>query len=499
MDLSLQTAAAMTDAASPIPTGEPVSHVDLGEFSRDLLHGILDLHAKHGPIAAVQDGQLRAILIFSPELNQQVLSNTNLFHARFFAVRGPKNSAQRRLTSGLLSMNGDQHRRNRRLVKEPFGRAAIATYSETITRLADEMLASWKIGDVRDLAEEMRRYMLQVTSTILFGLDEPELAYQLGDMIADWVSLNDAVGAGAMVPNDVFSNRYQELLEFADRLEAAILDLIRKRRESGSVGCDVLSILVRAHNEEGSLTDEELVGQAAVLFAAAHMTTAHALTWTLFLLAEHPSVAKKLWDELQSENNSDAGTESVDEGELSLLERVIKESMRILPASAYSQRFNNEAVDLGPFHLPRGTGIAFTPLVTHRLPNIYPEPNRFLPDRWLTLKPAPYAYHPFGAGARLCVGGPLALDVLRITLRRILLRYRLPVVPGANISAHVESTMLMPTHGLPVKVCTADGAFESSPIDGNIHELVDLVESPAYVAGEKSESKFSTGSPRKPR
>jgi cytochrome P450 len=497
-----------TDAASPIPTGEPVSHVDLGEFSGDLLHGILGLHAKHGPIAAVQDGQFRAILIFSPELNQQVLSDTRRFHARFFAVRGPKNSAQRRLTSGLLSMNGDQHRRNRRLVKEPFGRAAIATYSETIARLTDEMLASWQVGEVRDLAEEMRRYMLQVTSTILFGLDEPELAYRLGDMIADWVSLNDAVGAGAMVPNDVFSNRYQELLEFADRLEASILELIRKRRESGSVGCDVLSILVRAHNEEGSLTDEELVGQAAVLFAAAHMTTAHALTWTLFLLAEHPSVAKQLWDELQLESTTEdrpnALAESFEEGErpgesLSLLERVIKESMRILPASAYSQRFNNEAVDLGPFHLPRGTGIAFTPLITHRLPEIYPKPNRFLPDRWLTLRPSPYAYHPFGAGARLCVGGPLALVVLRITLRRIVLRYRLPVVPGAEISAHIESTMLMPTHGVPVQVCAADGAFESSPVDGNIHELVDLIEAPAYVAGENSDSEFSTGLPRRPR
>jgi cytochrome P450 len=173
--------------------------------------------------------------------------------------------------------------------------------------------------------------------------------------------------------------------------------------------------------------------------------------------------------------------------------------MRILPASAYSQRFNNEAVDLGPFHLPRGTGIAFTPLVTHRLPEIYPEPNRFLPDRWLTLKPSPYAYHPFGAGARLCVGGPLALDVLRITLRRILLRYRLPVVSGADISAHVESTMLMPTHGVPVQVCAADGAFESSPVDGNIHELVDLVEAPAYVAGEDAENEFSAGAPRVPR
>jgi cytochrome P450 len=506
------TALSIAAAAALPPTDEPVSHVDLGVFSQDLLHGILGLHEKHGPIAAVQDGQLRAVVIFSPELNQQVLSDTTRYHARFFAVRGPKNSAQRRLTSGLLSMNGDQHRRNRRLVKEPFGRAAIATYSVTISRLADDMLAGWQVGEVRDLSEEMRRYMLQVTSTILFGLDEPELAYRLGDMIADWVSLNDAVGAGALVPNEVFSNRYEELLAFAERLEAAIMELIHFRRQSGQYGRDVLSILVRANDEEGGLTDEELVGQASVLFAAAHMTTAHALTWTLFLLAEHPSVMRQLWDELHVDGSAPLAWEEEERGSeegeraselTSLLERVIKESMRILPASAYSQRINNEAVDLGPLHLPRGTGIVFTPLVTHRLPELYPDPKRFLPERWISLRPSPYAYHPFGAGARLCIGGPLALDVLRITLRKVLLRYRLRVVPGAEISAHVESTMLMPTHGLPMQICPADGAFEGSPVDGNIHELVDLVEAPAFVAGaccdESDESEPRMHVPNRPR
>ena len=242
------------------------------------------------------------------------------------------------------------------------------------------------------------------------------------------------------------------------------------------------------------------------------MTTAHALTWTLFLLAEHPSVMRQLWDELHVDGSAPLAWEeeerSSDEGEragesTSFLERVIKESMRILPASAYSQRINNEAVDLGPLHLPRGTGIVFTPLVTHRLPELYPEPKRFLPERWISLRPSPYAYHPFGAGARLCIGGPLALDVLRITLRKVLLRYRLRVVPGAEISAHVESTMLMPTHGVPMQICPADGAFESSPVDGNIHELVDLVEAPAFVAGaccdDSDESEPQMHVPNRPR
>ena len=91
--------------------------------------------------------------------------------------------------------------------------------------------------------------------------------------------------------------------------------------------------------------------------------------------------------------------------------------MRLLPASAYSQRINTEAVQLGPFDLPRGTGIVFTPLVTHHLPDLYPQPEKFLPDRWLTLRPSPYAYHPFGAGPRLCIGGPLATAIIRIALR----------------------------------------------------------------------------------
>ena len=132
----------------------PVSRVDFGEFSRDLLHGIRWLHDIHGPIGAIEDGGQRVIFLFSPEYNQQVLSDTELFHAHFFAIRGPKNSAQRRVTCGLLSMNGDQHRRNRRIVKEPFGLRSINTYADTILRLTDEMLATWRSGEQRDMAEE---------------------------------------------------------------------------------------------------------------------------------------------------------------------------------------------------------------------------------------------------------------------------------------------------------------------------------------------------------
>jgi len=479
--------------------GAPITRLDFGEFSRDLFHNIRWLHKLHGPLAMIEDGGQRVVFLFSPEYNQQVLSDTERYHARFFAVRGPKNSPQRRLTSGLLAMNGEQHRRNRRVVKEPFGLRAISTYGETIVRLTDELLASWRPGDVLDVAEEMRQYMLRVTSTLLFGLDEPEPAYRLGDMIARWVALNQEVGVGALVPNDRFLHSYEELLGFAAELEAEILGMIRRRRESRDQGRDVLSILVRAHDEEGGLSDEELVGQAAVLFGAAHMTTAHSLTWTLLLLAQHPTVMNRLWGELQSSDTNGVGCScphiadgSLPKGEeLSLLDRVIKESMRLLPASAYSQRMNTEAVQLGPFSLPRGTGIVFTPLVTHHLPELYEQPEKFLPDRWLTLRPSLYAYHPFGAGPRLCIGGPLATAIIRIALQRILSRNRLTVVPGSSVNVHVESTMLVPTNGLPMQVHPADGKFVASPMGGNVHEMVEFDEAPVFVAGEDASAERS--------
>jgi cytochrome P450 len=515
------TAAQLPERSGPprIETGEFL-HYDLAELSQDVLRGLRHLHERFGPIAAIEDGGQRVVFLFCPELNQEVLADTDRFHARFFAIRGPRNSAQRRLTCGLLAMNGEQHRRNRRIVKEPFGLRAISNYGATISRLTEEMLAGWRVGEVRDIAEDMRQYMLRVTSTLLFGLEEPELAFRLGDMIAQWVSLNDEVGVGALVPNDRFSSLYEELLQFADQLEAEILAMIRRRRSSGQTGRDVLSILIHSHDEQGGLTDEELVGQTSVLFAAAHMTTAHSLTWTLFLLAQHPSAMRRLWEEIlhddsgpHSPGSSGGGEQpanprpqtdgSLPKGDdLTFLDCVIKESMRLLPASAYSQRINIEPVQLGPYRLPRGTGIVFTPIITHRLPDLYPQPDRFLPDRWLTVRPSPYAYHPFGAGPRLCIGGPLATAIQRIALRMILKRVRLRILPGAKIGAHVEATMLFPTHGMPMQIAAPDLNFASSPISGNIHELVDLYEAPAFPAdlmAEPPDDKGESAAPRRPR
>jgi cytochrome P450 len=225
------------------------------------------------------------------------------------------------------------------------------------------------------------------------------------------------------------------------------------------------------------------------LFAAAHMTTSHSLTWTLFLMAQHPEVARECWQEATA--LAGAPVDPTD----SCTSRVIRESMRVLPASAYSQRVTDSRVTLGPFDLPRGTPIVFTPLITHHLAEFYPEPARFLPDRWLTHKPGAYEYIPFGGGPRMCIGGPLAMEIIRLTLPAITRRFRLTVEPGCEIGAEVMGTMLNPTCPVTMELAEAGGEYQWSPVQGNIHQFVDL----SHTGPVTPAAQEGTELPRQPR
>lgn len=451
----------------------PVTDGRLQDFVADPIACMRQLHREHGDLAALRESEQQLVFIFSPELNHQVLSDTKLFQSRFFALRGPKKSALRRLTCGLLSMNGDEHKQQRRMVAAPFEKRAIGFHHDTISMLTDEMLDTWQPGQTLDLADEMTVLMRKVTSAILFGMDQMEIALEIGEMLDPWVEINHQLGLGAFLPTEDFMPRYEGLLDLAERLEARILDLVRVRREAGQLGSDLLSQLIRVHDQTGGITNEQLVGHVAVLFGAAHMTSAITLGWVQFLLAQHPDVMHELFRELRA-GLYDEPLAAFDSGKGLLLDRVLRESMRILPASSYSQRSNAVPMDLGSLSLPRNTVIIFSQFMTHHRPDLFPNPEAFDPDRWLTITPSPYEYLPFGAGPRLCLGAPLALVTMKTILPRILKRYRLNVVAGSEITGRVVSTMLNPISGLPMEVSRQDGNFAASPVWGNIHSLVNL-------------------------
>lgn len=455
--------------------GLPVLRGRLFDFPDDPLACMRRMYDAFGEISAMEEDGQRIYFVFSPEYNHQVLSDGETFHSRFFALRGPRNSSQRRLTAGLLSMNGEQHKRNRRLVMDAFTKKAIYGYLPTIRSLLEELLLEWKPGQERDINRDMTEYMLRLTSSILFGVDDPEVAYRIGRMIDHWVHLNHELGMGAFVSNQEIARRYDGLLEFARELEAELQAMVHFRRQKIGAGHDVLSALINAHDGEGHISDEELVGQTALVFGAAHLTTAHTLTWTLFLLAQHPSVMAELHAELRQQLGGQApSAEQIDR--LPMVERVLKESMRVLPASAYLQRVTSRPAQLGPFALSTGSAIIFSQFMTHHMPHLYPEPDVFRPQRWLSIAPSPYAYFPFGAGPRMCIGGPLAMVILKAVLPTILQRFKVTAVPYSEVSAKIISTMLAPTSSVMLRIDAQDGRFESQPVVGNIHSMVDLRE-----------------------
>ncbi len=210
--------------------GLPVASIPLSQFAGDVLGHLFRLHEQFGPIAAIEDGGQRLVFLFDPTLNHQVLRDTDTFNVRFFPIRGPKRSSQRRVTCGLLGMNGPQHTRNRRIVKQPFGLRAIASYQTTIEQITDAWIDRWQAGTTIDLADEMTRYMLAMTSRLLFGMDDYAQACRLGEQIAEWVGLMHDIGAGALVPDEKFDARYEELLDFAKGLEESVTSMIASRR-----------------------------------------------------------------------------------------------------------------------------------------------------------------------------------------------------------------------------------------------------------------------------
>ncbi|MEZ6124542.1 MAG: cytochrome P450 [Planctomycetaceae bacterium] len=445
------------------------------DFPEDPIACMRSLHHEFGDLAVLEDNGQRIAFVFSPEYNRQVLCNSSVYHSRFFAVRGGKRTAQRRVTSGLLSMNGTEHRDSRRIMMDVFTRRVLPEYHDTINQLTDDMLSTWQVGEVHDLNTEMVHFMLKMTGALLFGLQDGSYSVQLGEKIDTWVRMNHEVGMGALVADSQFTDRYEHLLTLADDLEASIQEMFQRHRDSKTPGrhADVLSLMFQAQASSRQLSDEQLIGHATLTFAAAHLTTAHTFSWTLFLLAQHPSVMQRLAEELSS-CCSGPHPNYEELQRCTYLDWVIRESMRVLPASSYSQRVTSQAAQLGPLNLPAGTPVIFSQFMTHHRPDLFEDPDVFRPERWEHASPSPYEYLPFGAGPRMCIGAPLAMVELRTALARILRRFHFQMASGSEVSGRVISTMLGPTSSLEAILLPTAEQPQTVPVTGSIHNLIQL-------------------------
>ncbi len=349
----------------------------------------------------------------------------------------------------LLLLDGKEHLRQRKLLLPPFHGERMQAYGRAMIDATDETIDRWPVGEAFSLSQSMREVTLEIILRTVFGLDSPrtdplfhELSHTLDAAGSPFLLLPFLqLDLGPLSP----WGRYQAN---ARRVDALLHAAIRARRALGTAGrTDVLSLLLDARDEGGqAMTDEELRDQLITLLVAGHETTATALSWSFRYLLEQRDTEARLRDELG--DCRDPETLAA----MPYLDAVVRESLRVRPVIPMVGRRLLRDYRLGGYALPRGTFVAPSIWLAHRREEVFPEPMRFRPERFLGKKPGANEWFPFGGGIRRCIGMAFALYEMKMSLATILQRTRLSLAADASVEVVRRSITLAPAMGLRVTV-----------------------------------------------
>jgi cytochrome P450 len=439
----------MSAAAVPHgPKGLPV----LGQllaFRRDPLAFLSGIARDYpGDVLRFRPGPRDVYLLKHPDLVKDVLVTRQ---HDFSKSRGLE-WAKLFLGEGLLTSEGELHTRQRRLAQPAFHRQRIGAYAHDMVRRTVLARDRWSQGQVLEVDGEMMRLTLAVVSSSLFGTDVAEAADDVREDLATIIDLFPRFSLplfGLIQKLPLPSNaRFDRAVA---RLDALVYRLIAERRKDTGDRGDLLSLLLRARDEEdgAGMTDRQLRDEVLTLLLAGHETTANALTWTWYLLSQNPAVEARWHEELGRVLGGRAAT-AEDVPALPYTERVLAESMRLFPPAWGLGRRALRDLTLGGFVIRKGAILALSPYIVHRDERFWPDPLRFDPDRFTAEAKAArprFAYFPFGAGARSCIGEPFAWMEGVLLLATIGQRWKLRLLPGHPVETRALMT-LRPRHGM---------------------------------------------------
>ena len=430
---------------------------NLGDFGQDPPNFLVHLAEEYGPVSRLRVGPYKMYLVAHPDLVRQVLvSQVDNF---------PKSRLDQRflgkfLGRGLLLSNGDFHRRQRALIQPAFHARRIEAYGRTMVDYTRRMLDAWSPGQVLDVDHEMMRLTMFIVAKTLFDADVSATAERAGEAIqtlqeAANVELNRSFAMPMWIPT-ANNRRFRRARSVVDEV---ILGIIAQRRASATNGQvedtgDLLSMLLLAKDEDGrAMNDQEIRDEAVTLFAAGHETTSNATAWTWYFLSQNPDVEARLHAEVDAVLDGRPPTVA-DLKNLTYTEMVLKESLRLRPpAWALAARTVLEDTEIGDYTIPAGSTIFVSPYQLHRLPEYFPDPERFDPERFTpeNEKKLPrYAYLPFGAGPRICIGNSFAMMEAHLILATVAQHYGPELVPGQEVEMAPLIT-LTPANGLKMR------------------------------------------------
>lgn len=355
--------------------------------------------------------------------------------------------------SSVLVIDGAPHARKRRLLMPPFHGERMHAYARVIRDIADDAIDAWPVGRAFKLHPVMQSITLGVIARAVFGIEDAAQRRHLVTRLTELV--NSLASPLTLLPGFFKVNLFEAAPWLrASRLKAGVDALlyaeIERRRAASAPGEDILSLLLAARDEDGlPLSDTELRDELFTVLVAGYETTATALAWTMGLVLRHPDVRAKLEGELRA-HAGDGPLDPASLSKLELLDAVIKEALRLYPVVPIVSRIPKKPYTLGKYTAPKGTRISTGIYLLHRRPDLYPEPLRFNPARFLGKKVDPYAWIPFGGGIRRCVGMAFAMCELKVVLASVLLRARLAPASAGAPRPIQRSVTIAPADGAPV-------------------------------------------------
>jgi cytochrome P450 len=419
----------------------------LPEFRKDPAGFLEKMARQYGDVVYIPLGRQHIYYLGHPEDVRDVLvTRQNKFKKSRMLER-----ARVLLGDGLLTSEGEHHRRQRRLVQPAFHRDRLAGYGAVMVERSVVVRDQWESGEPFDVLQEMMRLTLAIVAKTLFSTDVDSEADDIGTALTQVFDLFEVI----LMP-------FSEILEklplpavrrfkrARKRLDETIYRLIAERRAQGGDAGDLLSMLLLAQDDEGSggMTDEQVRDEALTLFLAGHETTADALTWAWYLLSQNTQAEAAFHAEL---DRVLAGrVPSFDDlPQLRYTESVFAEALRLYPPAWGIGRRALEDYPVGDFVIPARSVVLMSPYVVHRDLRWFADPLAFRPERWLADDPArpKFGYFPFGGGARVCIGERFAWMEGTLLLAAIGQRWRLRLEPGHRVETHARIT-LRPKHGM---------------------------------------------------